>query len=243
MEMDQTEKENSKDELKKSLVVVSSGSRLLLLVQKQTHLGRLDEWVKRLADRKGHEADLLQFFHVQDVSSIKNKCRLDHVIVDLLVVVRFKLVPFCQHGNGVSILGHFVRIEMHVHCLLDFGICFGRGQRIVPLELRKRKVMEHLCLADLRIIDAAIGAFTDESMNNVNCRSLSRVSRIFLERKSKNGYLLADNSIEHTVDHALHESRLLPVVHQNNGAPVIGNFGNAMGFADVAQIEDIFLEA
>ncbi len=241
MEMDQTEKENSKDELKKSLVVVIW--QKVAASHSQTHLGLLDEGVKRLANREGHEADLLQLFHVQDVSSIKNKCRLDHVVVDLLVVVCFELVPFCQNGNGVGILGNFVRIEMHVHCLLDLGIRFGRGQRIVPLELRKRKIMEHLCLADLRIIDAAIGAFSDESMNNVNSRRLSRVARIFLERKSKNGYLLADDSIEHTVDHALHESRLLPVVHLNNGAPVIGNLGDAMGLADVAQIEDIFLEA
>ncbi len=45
------------------------------------------------------KANLLQFFPVQEVSAVKDMCRLFHRLVKLLVVVSLEHVPLCQHQN------------------------------------------------------------------------------------------------------------------------------------------------
>lgn len=42
---------------------------------------------------------------VQDVAAVKDEGRLDHAVVDGLVVVALELVPLGQHADGVRIAG------------------------------------------------------------------------------------------------------------------------------------------
>ena len=64
----------------------------------------LDEGVQRLAQRIHDEADGAQPVVVQYVSAIKDEGRLDHGLVNGLVVIVLELHPLGQNHDGMRIL-------------------------------------------------------------------------------------------------------------------------------------------
>mmetsp|Transcript_7920 Transcript_7920/g.17017 ORF Transcript_7920/g.17017 Transcript_7920/m.17017 type:complete len:371 (+) Transcript_7920:434-1546(+) len=88
-----------------------------------------------------------------------------------------------------------------------------------------------------------LGVFFDKIPDDEHGRSFSDVTGVLLECVSQNGNLLSRYRVEHGRDHLPRESLLLKVVHLNNLAPVIRTGLQSVGFAQVDEIQNIFLEA
>ena len=72
---------------------------------------------------------------------------------------------------------------------------------------------------------------------------LAAVVGVFLERPAPDGDVLVRNSVEERLDDPLPESTLLEVVHRNDLFPVRRNFAKSEMFAQINEIENVFLEA
>lgn len=87
-----------------------------------------------------------------------------------------------------------------------------------------------------------IGALFEQMPGHVNSRWFSSVARVFLERKSKHGNVLAGDGIKHGLHNALTETRFLVLVHVDNLLPIRRHLGQIERFAYVHQVENILLE-
>ena len=50
---------------------------------------------------------------VQKVASIENERRLDHGVVNLLIVVLLELIPLSEHADCVGALGRLLLVVTH----------------------------------------------------------------------------------------------------------------------------------
>ena len=106
-----------------------------------------------------------------------------------------------------------------------------------------RQVVPHLLLRDLGVVHQAGGAVLHEAAAHVNGGRLPGVSGVLLEREAQDGDVLVADGVEHAGDDAPHEAVLLVVVDGNHALPVLGHLLEALGLADVHQVQDVLLEA
>merc|ERR1740120_687005 len=72
---------------------------------------------------------------------------------------------------------------------------------------------------------------------------LAHVPRVLLEREAEHSDLLVRDGVEEAGDDLAGKRDLLVLVHVNDHLPILGNLVQALGFADVNQVQDIFLKA
>ena len=206
------------------------------------HLLLLDKGVKGLSEAVDDEAHLAQLAVVEDVAAVEQEGGLNHRVVDLLPVQGLELVPLGHDGDGMGTVSGSVGI-LHHRQLLLVGAILGSEVGVVPLELGGGEILGDLLLGDLGVVDAALGAIIHEALADIDGGGLAGVTGVLLEGKSEDCELLAGDGVEHGRDHALDEAVLLVVVHDDYLVPVLRDLIEALGLADVHEVEDVLLEA
>mmetsp|Transcript_1111 Transcript_1111/g.2346 ORF Transcript_1111/g.2346 Transcript_1111/m.2346 type:complete len:283 (+) Transcript_1111:206-1054(+) len=178
-----------------------------------------------------------QFVMVQDVASIKAKCRLGHGLKNTLVIQFLELIPLRQDGKCMRPLTCRVDIRCGRNSGFQSRMCFlAHVTRVVHFQ-------PHILPPHLRIVHMDFGLLQDKIANNEQGRSFANVAGVLLKRKSKNGNLLASNGVEHGVNHLLREALLLVVVHKNDLVPILSTFLQSVRLAKIDQVENILLKA
>mmetsp|Transcript_2408 Transcript_2408/g.7055 ORF Transcript_2408/g.7055 Transcript_2408/m.7055 type:complete len:600 (-) Transcript_2408:266-2065(-) len=185
----------------------------------------------RVADAVDLEADALQGVAIQKAAPIEEEGRLHHHGVELAVVVRLELVPLGEHDDGMRIVHGRIRrgapnepVLVHLH--------------VVVFELRDRVLLFHL-----GVVNMQIGPVLQEHVAHGDGGGLAHVAGVLLERKPEDGDLLVSHRVEEAADDLPGETRLLVLVHVHDLLPVLGDLWQALGLADVHEVEDVLLEA
>uniref|UniRef100_A0A0E0BS67 Uncharacterized protein n=1 Tax=Oryza glumipatula TaxID=40148 RepID=A0A0E0BS67_9ORYZ len=156
-----------------------------------------EKCIKRLADGVDDEPNLPELLGIDHIAPIKDECRLLHVVKDLLVVQGLELVPLGEDADTMGPLGGLICIPHHAH-LLE---CGGAGRLqvhwVVPVELAHGEVPLDLVLGDLWVVDADLCLVTQQTVAHINGWCLPGVTGVLLERKAKDGNLLAGDCVEH----------------------------------------------
>uniref|UniRef100_J3LDJ5 Uncharacterized protein n=1 Tax=Oryza brachyantha TaxID=4533 RepID=J3LDJ5_ORYBR len=139
-------------------------------------------------------------------------------------------------------LGGFICIPDHAHLLKRGRASWLQVHRVVPVELAHGEVPLDLILSDLWVIDADLSLVTQQAMAHINGRCLPGVTGVLLERKAKDGDLLAGDSVEHGGHDTVDKPALLVVIDLDDLLPVVGHFREAIALADVHKIQDVLLE-
>mmetsp|Transcript_5034 Transcript_5034/g.14298 ORF Transcript_5034/g.14298 Transcript_5034/m.14298 type:complete len:451 (+) Transcript_5034:158-1510(+) len=183
------------------------------------------------------EANLSEGLVVEDVPSIEDEGRLGHRRIDFLVVVRLELVPLGQDGHGVRTGAGVVGVGAGGDLLLKaggVGLVYAAG--VVHLD-------PHVVPLHLGVEDVDLGPLLEEVADDEHRRGLPHVAGVLLEGVAEDGHLLARGGVEHLAHHLLREALLLVVVHEDDLVPVGGALVEAVGFAEVDEVEDVLLEA
>ena len=98
-------------------------------------------------------------------------------------------------------------------------------------------------LGDAWIVDDDVGVFGNEVAADVDGCGFAGVVGVFFEGETEDGDAFSGDGIEESADDFFDEARLLPIVHSDDGFPVGGGFWEAEGFAEVDEVENVFLEA
>lgn len=94
-----------------------------------------------------------------------------------------------------------------------------------------------------RIENMKTSSFFQEMFGHVNRRRFASVTSVLFKCKSQNCNVLIRNGVEHGLNDSLTKARFLVFVHVNHLLPICCNTRQVEGFADVDQIENIFLKA
>ena len=91
--------------LKKSFKLPSTcyGSKIII-----RYLSKMRQ--RHLSDGKNIEPNLKQQFVVEDVSPVKDKCRLNHGVIDFLVIKISVYIPFRHNSYAIAVSDGFVGI-------------------------------------------------------------------------------------------------------------------------------------
>ncbi len=92
------------------------------------------------------------------------------------------------------------------------------------------------------IVDDYMGIFGNEIADDIDGGRFAGVVGVLFEGKAEDGDAFSRDGVEEGSDDFFDEARFLPIVHRDDGAPVISGFRKAKGFAEVDEIEDVFLE-
>lgn len=122
------------------------------------------------SENTSDETNLLNLLLIDDHSSIKEECRMLHLVVHCLVIQGLELRPFSTKDNSLGIL----RCSDRILSNLD-----GREQ-----------IGDILCL-DLWIVDMDDSLLLKEISGNVESRGFSDVTSISLESETKNQNFLS----------------------------------------------------
>lgn len=183
------------------------------------------------------EANLSKGVVVEDVPSVENEGRLGHGSIDLLIVIGLELVPLGQDGQGVRTVAGLVRVGARGDGILEAGgVVLVDATGVVHLD-------PHILALDLGVKDVNLGPLLEQIADNEHRWSLADVTGVLLEGISEDGHLLAGGGVEHLGHHLLREALLLVVVHEDDLVPVGGALVEAVGFAEVDEVEDVLLEA
>ena len=183
------------------------------------------------------EANLSQGVVVEDVPSVENEGRLGHGGIDLLIVVGLELVPLGQDGQGVRAVAGLIGVRAGGDGILEAGgVVLVDAAGVVHLD-------PHVLALDLGVEDVDLGPLLEQIADDEHRRGLADVAGVLLEGISEDGHLLAGGGVEHLGHHLLREALLLVVVHEDDLVPVGGALVEAVGLAEVDEVEDVLLEA
>lgn len=199
------------------------------------------------------EANRFQLLLVQDQPAVKDKSRLVHFVIDLLVVeMRVpEFVPLGAHDNCIGTLASIIGALGDAKLLFEV--------RAVIQDARLGEVEPDLTLGNLRIVDGDVGTLVAEILAQSDCRRFASVAGVLLKGKAQDGNLLAGKGVEETRDDTVEEAPLLVFVHLDNLdglelgdigkaggtanlAPICSNLWKVQALAEVDQIEDVLLE-
>jgi hypothetical protein len=179
------------------------------------------------------ETDLDQGFSVKDQTTVEDKGGLVHRVVDLLPVQGLEFVPLGSNNNSVG------TVTCGFGSLGDLDVLLnGLGGDLSVVS----QVEHDSRLGNFGVVDADVGSFSSEVVDQSNSRGFSSVSGVLLESETKNGNFLASDGVEHGVNDLLGESVLLVFVHFNDSVPVLGHSGEMERLAQVDQVQDILRE-
>mmetsp|Transcript_18080 Transcript_18080/g.33015 ORF Transcript_18080/g.33015 Transcript_18080/m.33015 type:complete len:264 (-) Transcript_18080:732-1523(-) len=205
-------------------------------------LVRLDkEGVEGLAEGVDDEADFAKLGVVENVASVEDEGRFGHLLKQLLVVVRFELVPLRHHADGMCVFGSVVGVPLSTQITEGTSLGFAEVG-IIPGELGRAHIAVDLVGGDLGVIDTAMRSIIHEAFAHVDGGGFARVSRVLLEGEAIDGELLPRDRVEHGRDDALNEALLLVVVDVDDLIPVVGDVLQTKRFAHVAEVQDVLLE-
>ena len=154
--------------------------------------------VRLFADSVDVESNLLEAIVIEDVASIKDKGRLGHAVIDLLIVIVLELVPLGDDDDGVG------AADGLVVCVADNEVVV-LGEELLDLVMR-----------DLGVIDVDLGALVEKEADDGNGARLACVSSVLLEGESHHGELLVSHRSVHRLEDAHRESLLLGLVDVND---------------------------
>ena len=114
---------------------------------------------------------------------------------------------------------------------LPFGILEGLKQ-----------IRLDLIFGNARVVDDQPSSFFEKISADVDSGGFSGVVGILLEGKPQHADLLVRHRMKHGANDPSRESFFLVVVHPDDLFPVCRDFGETKVFAQVNQVEDIFLK-
>lgn len=155
------------------------------------------------------------------------------MLVDLFPVEVAEFVPLGEDGDAVG--------------LVSGGEGVGGGGELAVEsfggDTEVGEFLAHLGEGDLGVVDDDVGLFHEEVADDVDGGGLAGVVGVFFEGEAEDGDFFAGDGVEEGLDDLAGEAGLLPVVHLDDLVPVGGDFGEAEVFAEVGEVEDVFLEA
>merc|ERR1740120_66475 len=86
-------------------------------------------------------------------------------------------------------------------------------------------------------------SFLHQHVTDGNRWRLTHVTSVLFERETEHSDFLVRDGVEEAGDDLAGKSDLLVLVHVNDHLPILGNLVQALRFADVNQVQDIFLKA
>ena len=95
----------------------------------------------------------------------------------------------------------------------------------------------------LGIVNGEDGLFFDELAAHVDGGGFTGVVGVLFEGKAEDGDAFAADGVVEGLHDAISEAALLPLVHGDDGFPVVGDLGKAEVAAEIDEIKNVFLEA
>jgi len=175
----------------------------------------------------GFEADVAEWFEVENVAAVKEEGGLEHLVEDRLVIEFGEFVPLSENSDSMGALAGLFGGRVGVHS----GMIFGDSD-----------IGADLLVGYFWVVNMNLGLFVEKVAADVDCGGLAGVVGVFFEGEAEEGDLLACNGVKEGGDHPFDEAPALVVVHLDDLFPVFRNFGEAVVLAEVDKIEDIFLE-
>ena len=175
----------------------------------------------------GFEADVPEWFEVENVAAVKEEGGLEHLVEDRLVIEFGEFVPLSENSDSMGALAGLFGGRVGVHS----GMIFGDSD-----------IGADLLVGYFWVVNMNLGLFVEKVAADVDCGGLAGVVGVFFEGEAEEGDLLACNGVKEGGDHPFDEAPALVVVHLDDLFPVFRNFGEAVVLAEVDKIEDIFLE-
>mmetsp|Transcript_6070 Transcript_6070/g.11072 ORF Transcript_6070/g.11072 Transcript_6070/m.11072 type:complete len:310 (-) Transcript_6070:1243-2172(-) len=183
------------------------------------------------------KSHLSQPIVIQNITAIKYKRRLRHVLVNPFKVQILELIPLGQHCQCVSAIASRICIRGRRHRRFQPRMRgFAKVTRVIHFP-------PHVFPRHLRIVYVNLCLLHNQIAHNEHGRRLAHISRVLLEGIPQNGNLFPRDGVKHAGNHLLRKALLLVVVHDDNLVPVLGALIQTVRLTEVDQVKDIFLEA